>query len=151
MTRFFPPTKFPWIISVFAVIGPLAALLAAAFRAYKRSWPADAFLDLFGVVLIAAAVSFILITEVKRQRKSEVSESGFVATEWSLTRRFPFIVTVQRGYQWGDVEDIGRAGYSLLFKTRTGSKKINLFLFDKAEDVAAFAIERWRSQRSVSP
>lgn len=150
MARFYPPSKFPLVISLFAVAAPLAALLAAAFRAYKRAWPADALLDLFGVVLIAVVVSFLLVAEVMRQRKSEVSESGFVVAEWSLTRRFPFILTVQRVYQWSDVEDIGRSGYTLLFKTRTGSKKINLFVFDKPEDVAVFAIEQWRSQRPVS-
>lgn len=150
MTRFTPPSKLPWVIGLFAVAAPLAALVAASFRAYKRSWPADALLDLFGMVLIAAVVSFLLVAEVMRQRKSEISESGFFVTEWGLTRRFPFIVNVQRKYQWSDVEDIGRSGYTLLFKTRTGSKKINLFVFDKPEDVAEFAVERWRSQRPVS-
>jgi len=150
MTRFSPPRKLPWVIGLFAVAAPLAALLAASFRAYKRSWPADALLDLFGVVFIAVAVSALLVAEVMRQRKSEISESGFFVTEWSLSRRFPFVVNVQRGYQWSDVEDIGRSGYTLIFKTRAGGKKINLFGFEKPEDVASFAVERWRSQRSVS-
>jgi hypothetical protein len=149
MTRFSPPNKLPWVIGLFAVVAPLAALLAASFRAYKQSWPADSILDLLGVVLIAAAVSFLLVAEVMRQRKFEISESGFFVTEWDLTRRFPFISNVQRGYQWSDVEDIGRSGYTLIFNTRTGGKKINLFALEKPEDVASFAVERWRSQRSA--
>lgn len=148
MTRFSPPNKIPWFIGLFAVAVPLAALLAASFKAYKRSWPADALLDLLGVVLIAAIVSLLLVAEVMRQRKSELSESGFFVTEWGLTRHFPFISNIQHGYQWSDVENIGRSGYTLIFKTRVGDKKVNLFVFEKPEDVASFAVEQWQSQRS---
>ncbi|MHA6890252.1 hypothetical protein [Ralstonia pseudosolanacearum] len=150
MMRFSPPSKLPWVIGLFAVAAPLAALLAASFSAYRKSWATNALLDLFGVVLIAAAVSFLLIAEVMRQRKSEISENGFFVTEWALTRRLPFVMSVQRRYQWGDIEGIGRSGYTLIFKMRNGCKKVNLFLFDKPEDVAAFAVERWRSQRPDS-
>lgn len=149
MPRFSPARKLPPVIGLFAVASPFVVLLAASLRAYKRSWPADALLDLFGVVFIAVAVSSLLVVEVMRQRKSEISDAGFFVTEWCLSRRFPFFSNVQNRYRWSDVEDIGRNGYTLIFKTQAGRKKINLFGFEGPEDVALFAIEQWRSQRSA--
>lgn len=78
MPRFSPARKLPSVIGLFAVATPFVALLAASFRAYKRSWPADALLDLFGVVFIAVAVSSLLVAEVMRQRKAEISGAGFL-------------------------------------------------------------------------
>jgi hypothetical protein len=149
MPRFSPARKLPPVIGLFAVASPFVVLLAASLRAYKRSWPADALLDLFGVVFIAVAVSSLLVVEVMRQRKSEISDDGFFVSEWCLSRRFPFFSNVQNRYRWSDVEDIGRNGYTLIFKTQAGRKRINLFGFDRPEDVALFAIEQWRSQRSA--
>lgn len=90
-------------------------------------------------------LGWFIVKEVRRQMHVTVASDRVTLGIWSVNRTWPFLLIREVAIPWSSVQQIRRAGLTLILDTHLGEKSINLLLFEDAGQVEQFAFEQWKA------
>ena len=121
-------------------------LIGGLINIYRMGmWTTNEWIGFIVALIFSVLIRYAVLEDIHRQLACEISEDEFRSETWSFRFLWPFLFRVPEVFLWSEVRTIGRSGYTMFLYTPVGRKTVNLFLFERPDEVGLFIHGRWIS------